>query len=200
MLIRPATFADVDAVVSIHRAALPGDVAPSFGPRFLGRFYRRLIESPDQHLLVSSDDDVDGFCAVSMRPAPLIGSLRPADVAYFATRVVRSPRLIARTVLQARRPAVADWDRRSEVAFVAVDQRSAGQGHGTALIRAATTLVADAGRDLVVTKTANTRFAEFYRRELGAAVVDRFTALGQTYVVLEWPSGRGSQRAATVRR
>ena len=140
-----------------------------------------------------------GFCAVSTRPPPLRRSLRPADVVSFAARVVKSPRLGALIVSQARRPTVADWDRRSEVAFVAVDRRSAGEGHGTALISAATNLVADAGRDLVVTKTANTRLAEFYQRELGAVVIERFVAGGRTYVVLEWPSGRGRQPVATVR-
>ncbi|MEP7045276.1 MAG: GNAT family N-acetyltransferase [Ilumatobacteraceae bacterium] len=187
MSVKPATCADVDAVVSIHRGALPRDVAPALGAPFLERFYRRVLSSPDQVLLVvRNGDDVEGFCALAMQPPPLRAALRPTDLWTFARKVVRSPSLLASSIVQARRRTVSDWDGCAEIAFVAVDQRHAGRGHGTDLVRAATAIAAERGKHSVVTKTANPRLAEFYQREFEAAIIAEFAAVGSTYMVLEW--------------
>jgi GNAT superfamily N-acetyltransferase len=193
--VRSATSADVDAVVSIHLDALPNDVAPSLGPRFLARFYGRVLASPDQQLLVIAHCDVvQGFCALSMGPPPLRASVRAPDVVAFACRVVRSPRLLAKAAAQARHPAVGDWRRAAEIAFIAVARPHSGHGGGAELLRAATAAAADGGKEVVVTKTANRRLADFYRREFAASVIAEFAAAGSTYVVLEWPAGSGATR------
>jgi len=174
-------------VVSIHRSALLHDVAPAFGNPFLERFYRRLLSSPDQVLLVASGGDaVEGFCALAMRPPPLSAVLRPADLWTFARHIIHSPSLVVSSVVQARHRTVCDWESSAEIAFVAVDPRHAGRGIGTDLVRVATATAAGRGRQSVVTKTANARFAEFYHREFGAAVVAEFAVAGSTYRVLEW--------------
>ena len=185
--VEPATSADVDAVVSIHRSALPRDVAPAFGVPFLERFYHRVLSSPDQVLLVVPGGDVvAGFCALAMQPPPLRAALRPMDLWTFARQVVSSPSLLASSIVQARRRTVSNWDRCAEIAFVAVDPREAGHGHGTDLVRAATATAAARGKHFVVTKTANPRLAEFYRREFDAAIIAEFAVAGSTFAVLEW--------------
>ena len=187
MSVKLATSADVDAVVSIHRAALAQDVAPALGAPFLERFYHRVLSSPDQVLLVVPGGAVvEGFCALAMQPPPLLAALRPTDLWTFARHVVRSPSLLASGIVQARHRIVSDWGRCAEIAFVAVDQRHAGHGHGTDLVRAATATAAARGKHFVVTKTANMRLAEFYRREFEAAIIGEFAVAGSTYLVLEW--------------
>lgn len=189
MPVRSATSADLDAVVAIHRRALPDDVAPAMGVPFLLRFYRRVLGARDHALLVvSADDGVQGFCAIAMAPPPLTGVLRVRDLWSFAGRVVRSPRLLASALVQARHPAVREWERCAEIAFIAVDPHHSGQGLGSGLVGAATAAAAAAGRSAMVTKTSNQRLVEFYCREFDAQVVARFTAGGATYSVLEWPT------------
>jgi GNAT superfamily N-acetyltransferase len=123
---------------------------------------------------------------LATQPPPLLAAVRPTDLWTFARRIIRSPRLVASSIAQARRRTVRDWVRCAEIAFVAVDPHHTGHGHGTDLVRAATATAAARGRQVVVTKTANRRLAEFYRREFEAAVIAEFSAAGLTYVVLEW--------------
>jgi GNAT superfamily N-acetyltransferase len=195
MSVRLATPADVKAVVSIHCRALARDVAPALGEPFLQRFYHRVLSSPDQVLLVAPAVDlVEGFCELATQPPPLRSALRPTDVWTFARRAIGSPRLVASSLVQARRRTVSDWERCAEIAFVAVDPRHIGGGLGTDLVRAATAVAATRGRRFVVTKTANLRLAQFYQREFDAAVVAEYVAARSTYLVLEW---RAAQTSST---
>ncbi len=187
MLIEPAKPADVASIVAIHCDALHNDVLPSLGPVFLTDFYSWAMTRPDQHLLVARcGDRVEGFCLLSLRPMSVTQVLRPKHLAAVARVGIVRPRHVASAITQMTKPTVSDWDDAAEIAFIAVDPRMAGQGIGRFLMDEAAALARENGRRQVVTKTANTRLAQFYIRVYGARIRTSFRAGGRVYSVLEW--------------
>ncbi len=96
--IRPATPADLPAVVAAHSAAFPGFFLTRMGPRFLGAYYRMVLESPEGILLVAeSAGAVAGFVAGIARPAAFYRAMmrRPWALGFPAMlRLVTRPRLL----------------------------------------------------------------------------------------------------------
>lgn len=96
--IRPATAADLPAVVAAHTAAFPGFFLTRMGPRFLGAYYRMVLESPEGILLVAeSAGAVAGFVAGIARPAAFYRTMMwwPWALGFPAMlRLVTRPRLL----------------------------------------------------------------------------------------------------------
>jgi ribosomal protein S18 acetylase RimI-like enzyme len=96
--IRPATRADLPAVVAAHVAAFPGFFLTRMGPRFLAAYYRMVLESPEGILLVGeSAGAVGGFVAGVARPDAFYRTMlrRPLTLGVPAVlRLVTSPRML----------------------------------------------------------------------------------------------------------
>ena len=70
--------------------------------------------------------------------------------------------------------------------FFAVGNASRGKGIGRMLLAQAMNTSRAKGKAYIRTKTSNRRLSRFYQDSLGAAPVQRFTVLGQEFVVLKW--------------
>jgi glycosyltransferase involved in cell wall biosynthesis/ribosomal protein S18 acetylase RimI-like enzyme len=96
--IRPASRADLPAVVAAHAAAFPGFFLTRMGPRFLAAYYRMVLESPEGILLVGeSAGAVGGFVAGVARPDAFYRTMlrRPLTLGVpAALRLVTSPRML----------------------------------------------------------------------------------------------------------
>jgi ribosomal protein S18 acetylase RimI-like enzyme len=187
MLIEPAEPADVPSIVAIHREALPDDVLPRLGPELLRDFYSWIVTRSDQHLAVARHGTcVEGFCLLSLSPVSVTGVLRPKHLATLARVAIRNPRLVVSALVQMTKPTVSDWEDAAEIAFIAVNPATSGQGIGRLLMEDAATVSHARGRQHIATKTANARLAQYYVRVFDARIRTHFRTAGRTYSVLEW--------------
>lgn len=79
--IKPATIADIDAIVKIHQLAFPDFFLTSLGTGFLKLYYKSVLAHTRGILLVSENEGgIIGFCAGTMLSAGFNSSLIKANL------------------------------------------------------------------------------------------------------------------------
>ena len=185
--VRSAVEADIADITRIHRESLAGDVFPSMGTHFLRKYYRHLLQSDFDHLYVAtSGGKVAGFIAVSMETENVLRLVGARDLLHLAFSCVRKPGLLLSAIVQLRSRGGAAQTDSAEISFFAVGNASRGKGIGRMLLAQAMNTSRAKGKAYIRTKTSNRRLSRFYQDSLGAAPVQRFTVLGQEFVVLKW--------------
>ncbi|HLW79246.1 MAG TPA: hypothetical protein VKU44_06565, partial [Terriglobia bacterium] len=99
--VRPMALADVDAVVEIHMAGMPGYFLTSLGPRFLRLYYREVVRSRlGISLVLARDNRVLGFATGEFGPGKFYRRLlarRGLAFGFYAlTALARRPAILAR--------------------------------------------------------------------------------------------------------
>lgn len=185
--IRPPLPADLERVIELHSARLPGGFFVRLGPSYLRAYHRTFLDSPHGVALVADASGIVGFVAgtsdaqrhrheVLRRhgvPLALTGTLsllvRPALAwEFLRTRLRRYIRAITRGVRQGAEPPLAErvTGPVAVLAHIAVDTDTAGTGVGRALAEAFVEAVSAAGAERVelVTRSDAEGAAGFYER------------------------------------
>jgi ribosomal protein S18 acetylase RimI-like enzyme len=142
--IRPASRADVAAVVRVHVAAFPGFYLSDLGPAFLRAYYRLILGHRGGCILVAeAEETVAGFVAGFRDPSAFYRGMAAAKwrLAWpIARGLLRNPRLIVRTVHNVYRvrsaqhqPPLASGDC-CELSSLAVAPEYAKNGIGSRLV------------------------------------------------------------------
>ena len=177
-----------DTLVDIHRAALPNDVLPRLGKRFLGRYFESMLADDSQPIIGAFvDDELVGFCQLSLSPVGIATVLRrqPGCILSIAAAVVRQPAVFRRGLALAFRRS--SDTRVPEVSLLAVSALHQRRGIGKQLVRHAMAVAAGRGFDRIHTKTANASARAMYERSFGASVVETYAVGGLEYWCLSWP-------------
>jgi ribosomal protein S18 acetylase RimI-like enzyme len=144
LVVRPATVADVPAVVRVHQGAFPGFMLTLLGPRFLQRLYRGFIFESSGVLLVAQqpDREIVGLLAGARMPAEFFGRMRRRRGLVMACCAVpallRHPLRVGERLLSAiryRGDRPMDLPGYWLLSSLGVRQADAGGGVGSALVR-----------------------------------------------------------------
>jgi len=178
-IVRNATSADIEGVVSVHLEAFDTFFLTSLGPRFLSRLYAGYLAHPSGILLVTDGpygnaSSVAGFVAGTTDPPTFYSWLRRSrGIAMGLAAVpalVRRPRAVGRRLVSAvfyrgdASPTVASA---TLLASLGVDPASSGLGLGGMLTDAFVLRSRQLGRERIYLTTdaiGNERVLEFYRR------------------------------------
>jgi ribosomal protein S18 acetylase RimI-like enzyme len=180
------TFAE--EMAAIHCEALPDDVLPALGKKFLITYFKLALEHPRQRLFGAKlDGELIGFCHLSVTPMSTAFVLRsePRTLVDILKLAWRDPKILCRGIgLALSRPR---WLRsESEIAFIAVKNRLQGRGVGTQLVTFANTLASRLGIFRIATGTANTIALKMYQTKFRASTVDTRTVCGRSYWFVRW--------------
>ena len=137
---------DIDSIASLHKGAFPGFFLSLMGERFLGEYYRLVLEGDDGIVLVGEDEGgLVGFVAGSVDPA---GFYRRMSANKFrlilpiVAAAIRRPVLLGRIVFNIRkirregRSGNLYEQSTAELTSIAVDPRCGGRGVGGGLLTA----------------------------------------------------------------
>jgi glycosyltransferase involved in cell wall biosynthesis/ribosomal protein S18 acetylase RimI-like enzyme len=181
--IRPATPADLPAIVDIHRESFRNFFLTRLGPDFLLRYYRLVLSYPAGIVLVSGHPtSIAGFACGFVDPATfyrLMWRTRLAFAAPVLSSLVRHPSLVTKVIDGVRRiqaPPV-EWPPRScELSSIAVAPEHSGNGFGKALIAAflAHAQSMDARRIYLTTDAEGNDAANDFYRSAGFQQTRRF--------------------------
>ncbi len=146
MTIREARKADIPGIVNVHTKAFKGFLMTRLGVRFLATYYEIALSYPDVISLVAcgNDEEITGFIVGYYDPGSFYRffSAKKFRIALsMAGALVRNPFLLPRVLAS---KAQADTSARDEgysegiveLASVAVDPETEGQGIGGRLVRA----------------------------------------------------------------
>jgi len=156
--IRPATPADINALVGLHLRCFSEDehFALMLGPAFIRSAFRWFLTSPETLVLVARlGEKIVGFTALSSRPynmpmlrackwSALLGLLRRPWLLFRPDWLKRlANNLFSKRVAPARKVA--------QISFTGIDHEVQGRGIGWALKQASIQVCRDWGVDIVVT-------------------------------------------------
>lgn len=154
--VRPMTSADVEAVVDIHLAGMPGYFLTSLGPRFLKLYYREVINSKlGISLVLDRAGRVLGFVTGEFGPGRFYRRLivrRGSAFGFYAlAAVLRRPGILARMWRQVfERVEATSSAEVARLASLAVVPEAEGRGYGLVLIAAAIDEIRRRGGSAVV--------------------------------------------------
>ena len=184
-------------LAALHARALPADVLPALGPRFLMQYHGLALASPSQAVLGAlRDGRLVGFCQLSFAPLTTLAVLkaRPSALLSVLRLAVRDAGVLIRGIRMAKRPSALRGA--PEIAFIAVHPDWQRKGIGKSLIAQAGRLVSDKGFIRVVTKTSNVVAKRMYEDAFHARVVCTVLSERQPYWYLVWDA---SQTATDVK-
>lgn len=145
LLVRPASVAELGAIVRIHTAAFPGFFMTRLGSAFLRRYYDAVLAHPGGLLLLceSAAAGVVGFVSGFTDPPGFYAGMRRRRLAFLVAAIpalMRSPS-IAWNMVEARRRVARFADDGdvgpgdvAELSSIAVDPAAGGRGCGRALL------------------------------------------------------------------
>ena len=149
-------LADVDAVVDIHMAGMPGYFLTSLGRRFLSLYYRDVVRSKQGiSMVLARDGRVLGFATGEFGPGKFYRSLlvrRGLAFGFCALgAVVRRPAILARMWRQVfERIEAPASEKVARLASLAVVPDAEGRGYGLVLIAACIEAICRRGGSAVV--------------------------------------------------
>jgi len=170
-------LADVDAVVEIHMAGMPGYFLTSLGPRFLRLYYREVVRSRlGISLVLARDNRVLGFATGEFGPGKFYRRLlarRGLAFGFYAlTALARRPAILARMWRQVfERVEAPASPKVARLASMAVRTEVEGRGYGLVLIAACIDEIRRRGGSAVVLEVLkdNASLIQAYER-LGFAI------------------------------
>lgn len=172
MNIRLAKLDDVGELSAIHCEALPDDLLPKLGRRFLERFYYSYVVSHEDHACVLAEESgsVTSVIVLSRDPAAITRHLRSNPVLLairLATAAVRDLGVAREVLAHAMKPrrqgrGLAEVLLLPELTLAATAPHAQGRGHGGAVLEASFDLVGFLRCGCMV-KTSAMRAESFYR-------------------------------------
>lgn len=170
--VRPLTLADVDAVVAIHLAGMPGYFLTSLGPRFLRLYYCEAIQSKGGiGLALERDGRVLGFATGEFGPGSFYRRLLLRRGLAFGLcalgAALKRPGILARMWRQVfERVGAPASPEVARLASLAVVPEAEGRGYGLVLIAACIDEIRRRGGSAVVLEVLkdNPRLVQAYER------------------------------------
>ena len=168
---------DVDAVVDIHLAGMPGYFLSSLGRRFLSLYYREVVSSKlGISLVLARDGRVLGFATGEFGPGKFYRRLlvrRGFVFAFYALgAIARRPKILVRMWRQVfERVEAPDSEKVARLASLGVVPEAEGRGYGLVLIAACIDEIRRRGGSAVVLEVLkdNPSLIQAYER-MGFAV------------------------------
>ncbi len=179
---RQAEKSDIPAIVQIHQSAFPGFFMTLLGPRFLGSYYRLVLNYADRIFWVKEGNDgLDGFVSGFLDPARFYKEMRKQRwrlMGPILLRICSHPWLIPRlfaSYAEARRSSQEYEPAICELSSIAVSPTRNGQGIGKGLVKAFIEAVCGKAQFIVLTTDAegNEAVNGFYR-SLGFTLVGSY--------------------------
>ena len=148
LTVRLATVADARAIASLHADRIGEGFLVTLGPAFLGRLYRRIVQSPGAFVLVvdrpgggaaAGARPIGGFIAVAEHTGALYREFLIRDGAPAALAAARGILRAPRAVFETLRYGLRGGERATgaEVLSTAVAAECEHRGIGARLVRAA---------------------------------------------------------------
>jgi ribosomal protein S18 acetylase RimI-like enzyme len=177
-IVRAARSNDIEAIVDVHLSAFnAGFNLSAFGPRFLRKYYRLILEFEQRVLLVvECDGKIVGFAAGFVNPKGFYAKLKKNKwrLAFAAaTAIPGRPSVVVRLLHVARRGSQfmarseTQQENTCELSSIAVRPEASGKGLGKALLNDFVE-AAKSGRAreiyLTTDATENESVNAFYRR------------------------------------
>lgn len=190
-LLSPEEASDLTVAAAMHEDALPDDVLPSLGRKFLCRYYRLALDAGQGTLLLAMDGGIpQGFLLLTFRNVNPTAAVRAMDLLFFLRHAIKRPTLILSACVQRIKASNTTFsEATAEIALIAVAHRYQGRGVGRALVERAHEVCAQRGVAAIMTKSANAAWIDFYQRNYAATVADSFTVLGKNYRTVHMPVG-----------
>jgi ribosomal protein S18 acetylase RimI-like enzyme len=167
--------ADVPGLAAIHVAALPGDLLPRLGRRYLERgFFPAVLSSPDAFVLKAElDGRLQGFVVFAWRSGRLttaIGQRRRALLRAVAGRALKDPKLVLDLVRVLGRPRLTLVEplpepvaEMPELYLIATAPPERGRGLGARLLEVGVERILSA-RPRCLVRTSSPDAKRFYLR------------------------------------
>jgi ribosomal protein S18 acetylase RimI-like enzyme len=193
--VRLASAADAPALANIHRRALPADLLPRLGERFLSRVFLQLALRPDLAftLVAVAEGEQRAFVVYATNPPAFSRALateHPHELLRALARRGVSDPLLALDLLRAvrstsgsERLAPRPTASLPELYVIATDPAFQSLGLGRQLVRRGLAELSMRGAAGCVVRTASLRARKFYERE-GFAVTREEKRRERTLVVL----------------
>jgi ribosomal protein S18 acetylase RimI-like enzyme len=202
VVVRTGTIADAPTAARLHTEQLDEGMLSSFGPRFLGYLYRRLVLTPGCFLLIAERDDKPvGFIAATEDTGAFYKQFLIRD--GFLAALTSAPRIIrvlpraVETLRHGSKPRAASTP--AELLSAGVDRRIRGGGIGRVLFSTALKDLASRGApkvQLVVAKD-NVGAVGLYK-SLGFWVEEEFEMHpGRMSLLMQWSSFPDEAEPAT---
>lgn len=190
LVVREVRSSEIKSVAEVHAAALPNDIFPSLGARFLLDYYSHSLEphSKDKAKLLGAfdGDHLVGFCQIVLIPTSFLKTIKLRAFPRILILLLIRPWVFLNAIIQLFF-AVKLENGIAELAFIAVDPAYQRCGVGRSLISAAMSQASKNKISWIITKTANKQLSSFYQNKLKAQVVKCFSTLWRDYEILRLP-------------
>jgi ribosomal protein S18 acetylase RimI-like enzyme len=177
-----------EQIARLHQHALPEDVLPALGARFLIDYYNYALNNRSQVILGAiSEGKVVGFCQLSFTPisvASVIKSTPYALMRLLCLGLTKPAMFIRGMLAMFVHPRLAPES--AEISFIAVHLTFQGCGVGKRLIIEAGRAALNRGSTALTTKTTNELARSIYEKSFAAKVVTTFSFFGRRYWYLSW--------------
>jgi len=184
--------AQVKAVASLHARALPNDLLPSLGHKFLERYYETMLDCPYALVLVAlHKEKLVGFVNIATAPDKLFRWVLKKKIirtilACINLSIKNPSRLIeAVAAITAGTPQA---DNSGEVAFIAVEPNYQKLGIGKNMIAESNRIFKNKGLYKVFTKTlsSNRAVMRFYNENWNAEISGQVEIANKEYTYISW--------------
>lgn len=175
-------------VADIHFEALPEDVLPSLGIKFLRSYYKYILNNESQYVLgVFKNDKLVGFCQLSFSHVKILDFFKiyPLKILHLLKLIMLQPKkiLIGLFFLIYRFQSKQTYP---EICFIAVKKKFQRTGLGSNIIEKINKISRSKGFKSITTKTSNKIACIFYRDKFNAVIEDKVNIFGLTYWFLKW--------------
>ncbi|MEI8195122.1 MAG: N-acetyltransferase [Phycisphaerae bacterium] len=182
--VRPATLADVTAIVAVHIQSFPDFFLTFLGGRFLRELYRGVIDDASGIVcVVENKDHLLGFVAGTAEPAGLYRRLLIKRWWRFgwasAGAAIKKPSIIPRLLRALRKPSEESPSREGNSALImsiAVSPSAQGQGIGRLLVQAFCSASSERNAEKITLSTdkVNNEATNAFYRQLGFTLVNQY--------------------------
>ena len=187
LIIKKLSISHAVDVVEIHSRAMPDDVLPCFGHKFLCGYYRRVLHETNAELFgVIYFDKVIGFCLVSSTSSGLMNIiLSKQGIFQLGKLILTKPKFFILGLIQALKRSKCS-ENSAEILFLAVDPRYQKKGFGSALLSHVNKWCKHNGFLFLQTKTSNQLLQNYYLNKFEAVLTKRYNLFGRNYFELKW--------------
>lgn len=189
---------DIKQIAQLHVNALPNDIFPSLGKWYLTHYYKFVISSiKDDLILLRNENNIDAVCVITYSSTDFISRVVKATffplfisavLSFFTSNAFRHffISFIKSKIIKNDTHGFGK-NMNPEIAFIYTDTKKQGQGLGTKLLSKVKTLLLDKHITELFVKTLDhpsNKALNFYLK-IGFKPIGQLTQLGRNYTAFK---------------